>query len=239
MPDYRATRFINTREADTCHFKAASDEAARELLLAGQYSRVERRRRSDRLRSSRRGSFARPLHRQRRLRNRRRRNPASRHDALRPALPGLRDERRSPWRRRRLRRRHRYAGGAHRTRPARFAATSPASNAARQDTVIRPQPTPALTRAFFFFGANHDPRPRQPGRSDPCRTPDPARQNPRPAHRRFRQHEGRNLAPLHLRLGRCDPGHEHASRQPEILSRSATAASTIPAGSIRPFPKHA
>jgi hypothetical protein len=35
MPDYRATRFINTREADTCHFTAASDEAARELLLSG------------------------------------------------------------------------------------------------------------------------------------------------------------------------------------------------------------
>jgi hypothetical protein len=35
MPEYRATRFINTREADTCHFTAASDEAARELILSG------------------------------------------------------------------------------------------------------------------------------------------------------------------------------------------------------------
>jgi hypothetical protein len=35
MPEYRATRFINTREADTCHFTAASDEAAREFLLSG------------------------------------------------------------------------------------------------------------------------------------------------------------------------------------------------------------
>jgi hypothetical protein len=35
MPDYRATRFINTREADTCHFTAASDEEALARLLAG------------------------------------------------------------------------------------------------------------------------------------------------------------------------------------------------------------
>lgn len=35
MPEYRATRFINTREADTCHFTAASDEEARERLLSG------------------------------------------------------------------------------------------------------------------------------------------------------------------------------------------------------------
>ncbi len=35
MPDYRATRFINTREADTCHFTAENDRAARETLLSG------------------------------------------------------------------------------------------------------------------------------------------------------------------------------------------------------------
>ena len=35
MPEYRATRFINTREADTYHFKAEDDEAARAVLLSG------------------------------------------------------------------------------------------------------------------------------------------------------------------------------------------------------------
>ncbi len=35
MPNYRATRFINTREADTCHFTAENDQAAREVLLSG------------------------------------------------------------------------------------------------------------------------------------------------------------------------------------------------------------
>ena len=35
MPDYRATRLLNTREADTCHFTAASDEEARARLLSG------------------------------------------------------------------------------------------------------------------------------------------------------------------------------------------------------------
>jgi hypothetical protein len=33
MPEYRATRFINTREADTYDFTAENDEAARETLL--------------------------------------------------------------------------------------------------------------------------------------------------------------------------------------------------------------
>ncbi len=33
MPEYRATRFINTREADTYDFTAESDQAARETLL--------------------------------------------------------------------------------------------------------------------------------------------------------------------------------------------------------------
>ena len=33
MPEYRATRLINTREADTHHFTAESDQAAREMLL--------------------------------------------------------------------------------------------------------------------------------------------------------------------------------------------------------------
>ena len=37
MPEYRATRFVNTREADTCHFTAESDEAARKMLLAGNH----------------------------------------------------------------------------------------------------------------------------------------------------------------------------------------------------------
>ncbi len=36
MPDYRATRFLNTREADTCHFTAPDDDAARQMLLTGQ-----------------------------------------------------------------------------------------------------------------------------------------------------------------------------------------------------------
>jgi len=35
MPEYRATRFLNTREADTYHFKAEDDEAARAVLLSG------------------------------------------------------------------------------------------------------------------------------------------------------------------------------------------------------------
>ncbi len=35
MPEYRATRFINTREADTYHFTAETDQAARETLLPG------------------------------------------------------------------------------------------------------------------------------------------------------------------------------------------------------------
>ena len=35
MPEYRATRFINTREADTYHFTAETDQAARETLLLG------------------------------------------------------------------------------------------------------------------------------------------------------------------------------------------------------------
>ncbi len=35
MPDYRATRFVNTREADTYDFAAENDEAAREILLSG------------------------------------------------------------------------------------------------------------------------------------------------------------------------------------------------------------
>ena len=33
MPDYRATRFINTREADTYRFTAENDRAAKEMLL--------------------------------------------------------------------------------------------------------------------------------------------------------------------------------------------------------------
>jgi hypothetical protein len=37
MPEYRATRFVNTREADTCRFTAGNDEAAREMLLAGNH----------------------------------------------------------------------------------------------------------------------------------------------------------------------------------------------------------
>jgi hypothetical protein len=35
MPNYRATRLINTREATTYHFTARSDRAARETLLLG------------------------------------------------------------------------------------------------------------------------------------------------------------------------------------------------------------
>ncbi len=35
MPEYRATRFINTREADTYRFIAESDQAALETLLPG------------------------------------------------------------------------------------------------------------------------------------------------------------------------------------------------------------
>ncbi len=35
MTEYRATRFINTREADTYHFTAENDQAARETLLHG------------------------------------------------------------------------------------------------------------------------------------------------------------------------------------------------------------
>ncbi len=35
MPEYCATRFINTREADTYHFTAENDQAAREILLLG------------------------------------------------------------------------------------------------------------------------------------------------------------------------------------------------------------
>ena len=37
MPEYRATRFVNTREADTCHFTADNDEAARDRLLSGNH----------------------------------------------------------------------------------------------------------------------------------------------------------------------------------------------------------
>jgi hypothetical protein len=37
MPGYRATRYMNTREADTCHFTASSDEAARSMLLSGNH----------------------------------------------------------------------------------------------------------------------------------------------------------------------------------------------------------
>ena len=35
MPEYRATRFINTREASTYRFKAKNDEEARSVLLSG------------------------------------------------------------------------------------------------------------------------------------------------------------------------------------------------------------
>ncbi len=35
MPEYRATRFLNTREADTYRFTAETDQAARETLLLG------------------------------------------------------------------------------------------------------------------------------------------------------------------------------------------------------------
>jgi hypothetical protein len=35
MPDYRATRFRNTREADTYHFSAKDDEEARDALRLG------------------------------------------------------------------------------------------------------------------------------------------------------------------------------------------------------------
>lgn len=35
MPDYRATRFLNTREAGTYDFTAENDDAAREILLSG------------------------------------------------------------------------------------------------------------------------------------------------------------------------------------------------------------
>jgi hypothetical protein len=35
MPDYRATRFINTREADTYDFTAENDDDARQILLSG------------------------------------------------------------------------------------------------------------------------------------------------------------------------------------------------------------
>jgi hypothetical protein len=37
MPEYRATRYVNTREADTCHFVADNDEAARAMLLCGDH----------------------------------------------------------------------------------------------------------------------------------------------------------------------------------------------------------
>lgn len=37
MPDYRATRCLNTREADTCHFTAQNDEEARQKLLSGDH----------------------------------------------------------------------------------------------------------------------------------------------------------------------------------------------------------
>lgn len=37
MPEYRATRFVNTREADTCHFTAGNDQAARDRLLLGNH----------------------------------------------------------------------------------------------------------------------------------------------------------------------------------------------------------
>lgn len=35
MPEYRATRCINTREAQTCRFTAHNDEAARDMLRSG------------------------------------------------------------------------------------------------------------------------------------------------------------------------------------------------------------
>ena len=35
MLEYRATRFINTREADTYRFTAENDRAAKEILLSG------------------------------------------------------------------------------------------------------------------------------------------------------------------------------------------------------------
>jgi hypothetical protein len=37
MPEYRATRFVNTRDAVTAHFTAGNDEAARAMLLAGNH----------------------------------------------------------------------------------------------------------------------------------------------------------------------------------------------------------
>jgi hypothetical protein len=37
MPEYRATRFINTREADTCRFTADNDTVARDMLLSGNH----------------------------------------------------------------------------------------------------------------------------------------------------------------------------------------------------------
>ncbi|MFZ1107845.1 MAG: hypothetical protein WAN43_05820 [Rhodomicrobium sp.] len=36
MPDYRATRLRNTREAETYHFAAKNDEEAREILRLGE-----------------------------------------------------------------------------------------------------------------------------------------------------------------------------------------------------------
>ena len=38
MPEYRATRFINTREADTYDFSAANDQEALEMLLLATIS---------------------------------------------------------------------------------------------------------------------------------------------------------------------------------------------------------
>ena len=37
MPEYRVTRLINTRKADTSHFTADNDDKARQLLLFGYY----------------------------------------------------------------------------------------------------------------------------------------------------------------------------------------------------------
>jgi hypothetical protein len=37
MPEYRAIRFINTREPDTCYFSAENGEAARAMLLSGAH----------------------------------------------------------------------------------------------------------------------------------------------------------------------------------------------------------
>jgi hypothetical protein len=41
MPDYRATRLRNTREADAYHFSAKDDEEAREVVRGGDADIVE------------------------------------------------------------------------------------------------------------------------------------------------------------------------------------------------------